>query len=191
MQLSPSSKKITIGVVCLALIIYLFFESSNRGDFYIFLEASKSLLNGENIFQKTYFDGYHYFYSVLFALLIYPLTFIPVHVTVFLWLGFNVWLLYRLYSIVSSLLPLQTLSQKQKNIFWILTFVFSSRLIFENLHVAQMTILLLYLCLEGIHSIQHKKIIQGAFLIALGINIKLIPIVLLPYLVYRKQFKVS
>ena len=53
MQLSPSSKKITIGAVCLALIIYLFFESSNKGDFYIFLEASKSLLNGENIFQKT------------------------------------------------------------------------------------------------------------------------------------------
>lgn len=191
MQLSPSSKKITIGVVCLALIIYLFFESSNKGDFYIFLEASKSLLNGENIFQKTYFDGYHYFYSVLFALLIYPLTFIPIHVTVFLWLGFNVWLLYRLYRIVSSLLPLQNLSQKQKNIFWILTFVFSSRLIIENLHVAQMTILLLYLCLEGIHSIQHNKIIQGAFLIALGINIKLLPIVLLPYLVYRKQFKSS
>ena len=124
---------------------------------FIFLEASKSLLNGENIFQKTYFDGYHYFYSVLFALIIYPFTFIPVHVTVFLWLGFNVWLLFRLYRIDSTLLPLQTLSQKQKNIFWILTFVFSSRLIFENLHVAQMTILLLYLCLEGIHSIQHKR----------------------------------
>jgi hypothetical protein len=191
MQLSPFSKKIVIGFIFLALIIYLFIESSNISDFYIFLEASKSLIKAGNIFQETYFDGFHYFYSVMFALLIYPLTFIPTHLTMFLWLGFNVWLLYRLYHIVNFYLPLHTLSQKQKKIFWLLALVFCSRLILENLHLAQMTIFLLYISLEGIYSIQHKKIIQGAFLIALGINIKLLPIVLLPYLIYRKQFKPS
>ena len=191
MSKNENSKIKKIGLIILSIVIltYLYFESANKGDFHIFLEASKSLFIGENIFQKTYFDGYHYFYSVLFAIIIYPLTFIPVHVTLFLWLCFNILLLCRLYYILSSLLPLQTFSQKQKNIFWILALVFSFRLIVENLHVAQMTILLLYLCLEGIHCIQNKRIIQGAFLIALGINIKLLPIVLLPYLLYRKQFK--
>jgi hypothetical protein len=48
---------------------------------------------------------------------------------------------------------------------------------------------LLYLSLEGLNLISHDKKIWGALLIAIGINIKIMPIVLLPYLFYRKEFK--
>jgi hypothetical protein len=189
----PISKTQKIGwfVGCLILIIFLVIESSNKGDFHIFLEASKSLMNGENIYEKTYFDGYHYFYSILFTLFIYPLTFLPAHLAVFLWLCLNIFFLYRLYVTINKLLSPYLLSHPYKKWFWILTAVFSLRLIFENLHVAQTTIFLLYLCLEGVYLIHDKKNLQGAMLIALGINIKLLPVVLLPYLLYRRKFKAA
>lgn len=186
---SPVTKKIGFVIGFIALVIYLYIEADGKGDFHIFLQASQGLLSGENIYEKTYNDGYHYFYSILFALIIYPLNFLPLHLAKFLWLSFNILLLYRLYQINKHLLPLFSLPEKLKKLFWILTFIFSFRLIHENLHVAQMSILLLYLCLEGILLITKKKVYSGTFLIALGINIKLLPIVILPYLLYRKYFK--
>ena len=185
------TKTIILSIVLLALLVFLIIESSGKGDFHIFLEASKSLINGENIYEKTYFDGYHYFYSILFTLLIYPLTFLPTHLAIFLWLCVNIFFLYRLYVTINKLLPLYLLSHKFKKWFWILTAIFSLRLILENLHVAQITIFLLYLCIEGLYMIYNKKVVRGSILIALGINIKLLPVVILPYLLYRRKFKAA
>ena len=185
------TKKVVFIVFGIVLTAFLYIESSSKGDFHIFLEASKSLINGENIYEKTYFDGYHYFYSLVFTLLVYPLTFLPTHLAVFIWLCLNVFFLYRLYVVINKLLPTDLLSHKFKKYFWIITFVFSLRLIIENFHVAQITIFLLYLCLEGLYLISKKKIYNGALLIALGINIKLLPLVLLPYLLYRKYYKAA
>lgn len=185
------SQKMLLSIGWIILVCFLIIESSNKGDFHIFLEASKALINGENIYERTFFDGYHYFYSLLFALLIYPLTFLPIQLAVFLWLCLNMFLLYRLFYTINKLLPLYTLSNQQKKWFWILLFMFGLRLIWENFHVAQITILLLYLCLEGINFIQNKKTTKGSLLIAIGINIKILPIVLLPYLLYRGKFKAT
>ena len=56
--------------------------------------------------------------------------------------------------------------------------------------MVQFTILLLYLSLEGLHqTIKKKQLLLGAFLISLAIGIKLSPIVLIPYLLYRNYVK--
>lgn len=191
MNSSISQKRIVQAIIICLMLVYLFIESERCGDFLIFLSASKDLFAGTNIYINTYFDGYHYFYSVFFAIVLYPLSFLNTHFSTFLWLLFNAFLLYRLYRIINSFLPTHELTAKQFRILWILTGIFSARLVFENLHVGQMTIFLLYLCMEGISRIRSGQKITGAFLIALGINIKLLPIVILPYLFYRKEFKAS
>ena len=192
MTLSASQKKgLLNGFIFLALFVYLYIESAFCGDFLIFLSASKDLFYGKDIYAITYFDGYHYFYSVLFAIVLYPLTFLNTHLSTFLWLLLNVVFLYRIFKIIDHLLPTNELSKKQWRVFWILSIIFSIRVIFDNLHVGQMTIFLLYLILEGLEKIRQNKKISGALLIALGINIKLLPIVILPYLLYRREFKAS
>jgi len=50
------------------------------------------------------------------------------------------------------------------------------------------TILIMYLCIEGLHTLRRAKN-AGAWLIALGINIKILPVVFLPYLMLRGEFK--
>lgn len=61
------------------------------------------------------------------------------------------------------------------------------RFVRDNLHLGQMTIVMLYLSLEGIHLITKKRNVGGAALVALAINIKLLPLVLLPWLFYRRE----
>jgi hypothetical protein len=182
-------KGIGWSLVGIALFIFLYIESQGKGDFFIFSLASKDLFSGENIYEKTYVDGYHYFYSVFFAVLLHPLTYLPFALSKFLWLCLNAFLTYRIYHIIKNLLPLNDLSDRQLMILKIAGIAFAFRFVFENLHCSQITILLLYLSLQGLQLVFSNKPLAGASLIALGINIKLLPIVLLPYLFYRGFFK--
>ncbi len=171
-----------------ALLIYLFIESQGEGDFHIFITASQDLFNHENIFEKHYGLGFHYFYSVFFAILLHPLTYLPFQISKFLWLTLNCFFIFRIFQIIKNLLPLNNFSKNQLLFLRIAGFAFAFRFIFENIHYSQMTIFLLFLCLQGLQLIFSNKPVAGAFLIALGINIKLLPLVLLPYLFYRKFF---
>lgn len=173
----------------IALLAYLWIEAQGKGDYYIFSLASQDLFKGGNIYENTYVDGYHYFYSVLFAVILYPFTFLPFVISKFLWLCLNAFLAYRIFSILKNLLPLNGLSMRQLMIFQAIVLIFSFRFVFENIHYSQITILILYLAVEGLRQVFRNKPLQGAALIALGINIKLLPIVLLPYLFYRGFFK--
>ncbi len=171
-----------------ALFIFLYIESQGEGDFHIFLSASSDLFKNENIFEKHYGLGFHYYYSVFFAVLLHPLTYLPFQLAKFLWLAVNCFFIFRIFQIIKNLLPLHNFSKNELLFLRVAGFVFAFRFLFENVHYSQMTIFLLYLCLQGLQLIFSNKPVTGAFLIALGINIKLLPLVLLPYLFYRKFF---
>jgi hypothetical protein len=184
-------KYIFIGLGSIALAIYVFIQAQERGDLFIFLSASSDLFNKENIFQKTYLDGYHYFYSVFFAILLKPFTYLPMVICNTLWLCANLFFVFRIFTLIKNLLPLHDFTKNELMALRIGGFLFSLRFIHENLHCLQVTILILYLSLQGMQLVfsNKPKPFWGALLIAFGINIKLLPIVLVPYLFYRGFFK--
>ena len=146
---------------------------------------------GKDAYSISYVDGFHYYYSALFAVLIYPLTFLPLYLGNLIWLTVNAFFLYRIIILIAKYFDLTILTQKQKLLFFILPFLFGLRFTLSNFHNQQITICILYLILEGLRLIFSGNKIAGALLIALGINIKLLPIVLLPYLLYRKEFSAT
>jgi len=81
------------------------------------------------------------------------------------------------------------LSERARSIFLGGVFLFALRFLHENLHASQISILILWCCVFGIYLISTGKEIRGSALLALGINIKLLPLVFLPYLFYRGHFK--
>lgn len=185
-QLKKSWIYIVSGVL---LFLVILLEAQVKGDFDIFMYASADLLKGKNIYAETYHEWYHYYYSVFFALVLSPLTFLPLYFVKVLWLSANVFFVYRIWKVISSLLPLDFLSKKIQMIFTVLAFLFVLKFLRDNFHVAQVTILILYLTLEGLRLIWNDKPLMGAFLLALGIDIKLLPLVFLPYLIYRGEWK--
>ncbi len=171
------------------LILLLVVEANTIGDLDIFISASKDLLKGNNIYIIKYREWFHYYYDVFFALIISPLQFIPLYWANLLWSLLNVALTYRIWIIIKSYLPYNMLSKSQRRLFTTISFVFIFALWFKNIHLTQLTILILFLCLEGIYQIENKKPLYGSLFIAVGISIKILPIVLIPYLLYRGQFK--
>lgn len=173
----------------LFLLAIAFIEARGQGDFHIFLEASGDLLNGENIYQNKYHDWYHYYYDVLFALVLYPLQAIPLYWANFIWLVLNLYFTYRIWQITVYYLPFELI--KQKNLVLIIASVFIFGLWHRNIHLTQMTIFILFLCLEGIYQIENKRLIAGSLLIAAGISVKILPVILIPYLLYRAHYKAT
>ncbi len=177
-----------LGFIVFILILN---EAQGRGDFAIFTAASQDLFEGKNIYYIAYNEWYHYYYSVLFAVLIYPFTFLPLYLAKVMWLLANVFFVFRIWKIISAWLPVSMLSNKNQKLFTLLSFVFIFRFLLNNFHLAQMTVFILYLSLEGLKFIQEGKSLKGAALIALGIDIKLLPLFFIAYLIYRKEWKAT
>lgn len=171
------------------MLAYILLETRQHQDFDIFLLASKDFLHGGNIFVHHYEDGFRFFYSPLFAVALIPFTFLPVYMARVLWLTLNVLAFVRVFKGIKSYLNFDAFGDKQKLLFDFLSVLFSAKLILDNFHNGQMTVFMLLFMLEGLRLINSNKVLWGAALIALGINFKFLPLVLLPYLFYNKQLK--
>ena len=173
----------------LILIIVIYEAQGNGGDFNIFLSASRDLLLGKNIYSIKYNEWYHYYYDIIFALMVIPLTYVPLYFAKLIWLILNVFFVYRIWKIFITWLPFALLEKYSKILFSVLSFIFIISFLRDNFYHSQVTIFILYLTLEGLFLINSKRKIAGSLLIALGIDIKLLPIVMIPYLIYRKEWK--
>ena len=171
------------------VILVVLIEARGEGDFKIFLSASYDLFQGKNIYQVLYNDWYHYYYSVLFAIFLYPLTFLPLYLAKAIWLLLNVFFVKRIWLVIENWLPIYLLDRKSKFVFIALSFLFIFRFLLDNFHLSQMTIFILYLTLEGLNYVFENKLVIGSLLLALGIDVKLLPIVFLAYLFYRNNWK--
>lgn len=182
--------KITIALL---VILYCIKLGLKGGDFEIYMGAAELLKNGEscyNVWIHLGGDNYcGYSYSPIFAIFLIPFTYLPQYTTQVIWLLVNLVFLYRIFIIINWFLPISKLSVKAYKYWVLLALLLSVRFILHNFEMVQMTIFLLFICLEAIYQLEHKKHGFSGLLIATGIVIKIIPIVLIPYLIYRKQFK--
>ena len=178
-----------IGWVLLALLIA--YEATRIGDLDIYLGASRDLFNHQNIYTNTYQEWYHYYYDNVFAILIYPLSFIPLYWANVFWSIINMACTYRLWQILKEYIPINKLTIKQRGIFTWLFAIFIFALWHRNIHLTQITIIILWLSLEGYNLLDKGKIMLGALLIGLGITIKLMPLVFIPYLLYKGRWRES
>ena len=161
-----------------------------EGDFKIFYLASKDLNNSLNLYEQTYVNGFHYFYSPLFAVLLFPLTLLSSLAAAWIWNFFNFILLYRTWYILMQFFDPKTLQNKGRKRWLALSvFFFGIYGIYANLHNHQMTILLVWAIFESLRFSNQNKAILGGGLLALVINFKIMPIVLIFYLLYRRNYK--
>lgn len=184
---SDAGSRVLRYMAACAFVVFAILESKGpRNDLDIYLAAANGMWNGRDIYVDTYFDGYHYYYSPLFAAIISPLSATGSGAAKTVWILINTLLLFRVVSLMRQYITFPTKVQ-ERWFLWVAVLV-SLRFVKDNLHYGQVTLLILYLCLEGIHAIRCGRS-WGAWLIALGINIKILPVVFLPYLMLRREFK--
>ena len=156
----------------------------NGGDFDVFLEASRKLVAGENIYAPPFVRGLQYYYSVLFATLLIPFSH-QVFWSEVGWALLSYGLLYRSARLFKNwLIPAQC-PEKTQQTWALLSVLFALQSILYNIWLLQLTIFLLWCVLEAMNLVQKGKEGLAAGLLALAINIKMMPLLILPYLFYR------
>jgi hypothetical protein len=177
-------------LLCLLIIAYIISCAIRGGDFAVYLTAASILSKGENIYLPHILPGLQYFYSPLFAMLLIPFAKIPFVVMELIWLFFNVFLIYRVWKIIRFYLDLP-LPEKRVNMWFIIALGLTMRFLLYNFGMVQVTIFLMYASLEAVYLIQQNKKMGGSALLALAINIKILPVIFIPYLLFRNEIRAS
>lgn len=184
------SKKAWYLLILIPVLLYVILKAYSAGnDINVYLFASQQLFSGENIYAANPFNNY--LYSPLFALLLGPLSLLDFSIARVVWAIINSIVAYRLWKIAYVLLEETLGVDKKLSKWWTLgLIIISFGFLNHNLILGQITIIILWLSLEGLFQIICKdNATKGALLLALGINIKIIPLIGLYYLFFKGKYK--
>lgn len=162
---------------------------SNGGDFDVFLDAAKKLHAGHDIYAPPLLNNLQYLYSPLFALVLIPFSG-SFFWTELVWLILSGCMFYRVFILAEKYFNIDALT-KWKRMLWVLIpLVLVGRFVLYNIAMIQMTMFLMWSMLEAVYLCRNGKQVTAALLIAIAVNIKLMPLVIVPYFFFRGAFKV-
>lgn len=179
-------------IVGILLVVFVGFQYQLSGDFSIYMAASEQLAIGKDIYSM-YFNGDQklpYMASPALAYLFYPLSTLPLGVAAAIWKTLNILLIIRLWVLFEKYFVAVNWVEKQHRNWVLLSVLSLSFILYRNFHLSQFSVVLLYLIFEGVHQIRTGKyLLLGPLLLGLGITIKILPIVGIPYLLFRGFWK--
>lgn len=147
---------------------------TEENDFEIFYSAAQSLRDGISMYNGPHLYGMWYYYSPLFASILVPFTFAPLVVLKLSWLFFSLYMLFRIVKLLFQFLGIAESTEGKW--FVALLAVVAVHPTFLNLLHGQMTILVLWCCMEGTFQAMQPNRLKSAAAFGLGINIKLLPL---------------
>lgn len=180
-------REVITGAVFMLLLIPVLRNLSAENDINIFYLAAGELARGGNPYDGPHLYGMWYYYSPLFASLLVPFTFLPMMVLKAVWMALGFVMLNRIYVLLNRYIPVP----EGKNGLWLLGLLalLSYNAVFMNLLYGQMTILLVWCCLESAGCFANGQAVRGGLVLAIGINIKILPVFLLWYYLLKRQFR--
>jgi hypothetical protein len=188
--MSKFSDRLILKILLVLAILYCCIEAMGDGDLYIYLCAAGKLKEGADIYTIKYInEQYQYYYSVLFAWCLSPFYSFPYYGVKLVWLLINLAVFIHLLYLLANAALLKAFTDKQKRWFLILAGIFCARFFHENMHASQITFIILWSAVYGLKLIFEGKELKGGALLALGINLKVLPILFVPYLIYRGYWK--
>lgn len=164
-------------------------QTGGMDDFDIFFKAGERLLNGENIYGPPHYYNLKYFYSVLFAGIMALLQWMDINTVKWFWFILNTTLFVRVYFLIKEYIL--SVGPRGSVVFFFLLLI-SGKMVLVNYTFNQISVLILWTMFESLHQLLKGRITLAVFILCLGINIKIMPVVLVPYflLISDRFFKV-
>ncbi len=181
-------KKKYILLYCLIAIVFSVITSLDGGDFDVYLDAANKLWKRQNIYTAPLCKGLQYYYSPFFAVCLMPFVNSPFAIEV-IWSLLSFCFLYNTFMILQREFNFLILSKKQTQLWVTFAVVLAIQFITYNIAMLQVTLFLLWVSVKAYYLVNHNKHISAGILLGLIINIKLMPIIILPYFIYKGYFK--
>lgn len=178
------------------VLAFLFFRSLARtfgeqGDFQGYLDAGELVLQGADIYSTE-----RNTWPPFFSLVCVPLALIArvnIYLVRYAWLFLNIWAVYSLMKAAIFLVYRLRLSLTEKKPGLPIIapsvlgpFVLTLHFILENFDRLQINVLILLCCVGGYLQVARNRCIWGGAIIGFAASIKVLPVFLLPYFLWKK-----
>ena len=159
-----------------------------EGDFDMFISTCDLLKSRKSIYTP---DGIRnlYWYTPTATFLLTPFSYLPSFLYRAIWKGLNILMLIYGYKILLKYLPFEGWAGKHRNILLIFTLISTAHFLNLNVAAGQMTIFMVFACIKALDDASNGKSKVSAAWLAIASIIKIMPVVLIPYLLYRGHFK--
>ena len=187
-------KRVDFYYVLIFIYVLWLFSLKNRqtggmDDFDVFFHSGERLLNGENIYGPPHYYNLKYFYSVLFAGIMGSIQALGINTVKWIWFVINTALFVRVFI----LLRIHVFKTEKSSvlIFFFLLLLFG-KIVLVNYTFNQISVLILWTMFEAYHLLKKEHWVWAILILCLGINIKIMPIVLAPYIIVmgKKPFQI-
>jgi len=179
-------KKLIIYVLLILSIVFLLNTAAQRsGDLESYLRAGTRMLDGQPVYVQ---ELYPYMYPPLLAFLLIPFTFLSLTAAKLLWCGLNLFLLF-----LAGRLLLKMVDKKGINTVMLcfLTVLSTLRFFIVSSHRGQVNIVVLFLCVAVLYFFREGKDLFAGIALGAAVVIKISPILILLYFIYKRKFKLS
>lgn len=187
-------KRVDFYYVLIIIYVLWLFSLKNRqtggmDDFDVFFHSGERLLNGENIYGPPHYYNLKYFYSVLFAGIMGSIQALGINTVKWIWFVINTALFVRVFI----LLRIHVFKTEKSSglVFFFLLLLFG-KIVLVNYTFNQISVLILWTMFEAYHLLKKGHWVWAILILCLGINIKIMPIVLAPYIIVlgKKPFQI-
>ena len=161
-------------------------------DFHVYYSAGHSLLQGRtDLYAADFADSQimDYRYPLFFLILFLPFCYLPYQVAEFVWLWFNLWILWRTVAWIKSGFKLINLKIARINLVLLISLLICAKFFVVSMRILNAHLLVLCLVFAAFYLLLKNRQISAAWLMALAITFKIVPVLLLPYFAVKKQWR--
>jgi hypothetical protein len=161
----------------------------HRCDFTVDTAAGQAVLDGSDIYQAHNIRGWYYIYPPLFAILMVPFALVPTFWAALAWYGLSVVLVIWTVKMCAFLVREALHFEEDPIALYALPPLLVLFPLMSALARGQTTPVVLWLVTAGLVCAWKGQDMRGAICFAGGILLKVFPIVLLAYFVWRKRWR--
>ncbi|MCM8819592.1 MAG: DUF2029 domain-containing protein [Candidatus Omnitrophica bacterium] len=161
----------------------------NYCDFRVYYATAQRFLEKADIYSRPDMTITPYKYSPFFAFIISFLALFPIREAAIIFFILNFFCMLFMFYLASRLVVKEKFSFSKNILLYFLTALFTMRFLLQVLNQGQVTILMCLAILLGIYFEKAKKEILSAIFFAASVMIKYTSFVFIPYLLFKKKFK--
>jgi len=184
------TEKIGLALFGLLVIAFLMYRTQlGSNDINVYLYASQQFFAGEDIYANNPYNNY--LYAPVFALLLGVISFLPWDIARFIWFLVNLLAYARTFQLLYKLTrDPERLPIRWRKIWSVSVVLLSLGFINHNINLGQISMIMVWLSVEGAYLVLQKdRPVQGAWWLALGMVVKIVPGLVFFYLLVKGHWR--
>lgn len=164
-------------------------SQAHRCDLTVFLAGGRAVVEGTDIYEAHNVRGWYYLQPPLFAIMMVPLAMVPQIAAVVIWYALNVLMILASVRMCERMISRRLPSGGNPWVLHVVPALLVAWLLLSTLAHGQSSVLMMWLVIAALYGSEEGHEIAGGMSLAGAALVKVFPIFLLGYFLWRKKWR--